>query len=82
MKQFSSAKPLILTKRNAIMIKVEYIENGKRVIIPVEVWEAVKELAEHAEIYELIEHRKGQPATHSLDDIIAEEGMSRADLEG
>ena len=64
------------------MISVEYIENGKRVIIPAEVWEAIKEMAEHAEIYELIQRRKDQAAVHSLDDILAEEGLSRADLEG
>lgn len=64
------------------MINVEYIENGKRVIIPADVWEALKELAEHAEIYDLIQQRKDQTAVHSLDDILAEEGLSRADLEG
>ena len=64
------------------MISIEYIENGKRVIIPAEVWEALKELAEHAEIYDLIEQRKDQATVHSLDDILAEEGLSRADLEG
>jgi hypothetical protein len=52
------------------------------VIIPAEVWEALKELAEHAEIYELIQQRKDQNAVHSLDDLLAEEGLSRADLEG
>jgi hypothetical protein len=64
------------------MINVEYIENGKRVIIPAEVWEALKEVAEHAEIYELVQQRKDQAAVHSLDDLLAEEGLSRADLEG
>lgn len=64
------------------MIEVEYIENGKRVIIPAEVWEALKELAEHAEIYNLIQQRKNHPAPHSLDEILAEEGLNRADLEG
>lgn len=64
------------------MINVEYIENGKRVIIPTAVWEALKELAEHAEIYDLIQQRKDQSAIHSLDDILAEEGLSRAKLEG
>lgn len=63
------------------MINVEYIDNGRKVVIPAEVWEALKELAEHAEIYELIQQRKDQAATHDLDDVLAEEGMSRADLE-
>jgi len=64
------------------MIDIEYIENGRRVIIPVEVWEVIKDLAEHAEIYDLIQQRKDQAAVHSLDDILAEEGLNRADLEG
>jgi hypothetical protein len=64
------------------MIDVEYIEDGKRVIIPAEVWEAIRELAEHAEIYELVQQRKDEAAVHSLDDILAEEGLSRAGLDG
>jgi hypothetical protein len=64
------------------MVIVEYVDNGKRVIIPAEVWEALKEWAEHAEIYELVQQRKDQAAIHSQDDILAEEGLSRADLEG
>ena len=63
------------------MINVEYIDNGKRVIIPAEVWEALKELAEHVQVYELVQQRKGLPGVHSLDDILTDEGMSRADLE-
>jgi hypothetical protein len=68
--------------RKEAMINVEYIENGKRVIIPSEVWEAIKEMAEHAEIYELIQQRKDQAAVYTLNDILTEEGLSRADLEG
>ncbi len=63
------------------MIEVEYIDNGKRVVIPAEVWEALKELAEHAQIYELVQKRKGSAGVHSLDEILAAEGLSRADLE-
>lgn len=63
-------------------IRVEYIEGGKRVIIPTEVWEALKDLAEHIEIYELVQARKDQPAVHTLDDVLAEEGLSRDDLDG
>jgi len=58
------------------MINLEYIENGKRVIISTEVWEALKDLAEHVEIFELIQQRKDQAAVHSLDNILAEEGLS------
>jgi hypothetical protein len=64
------------------MVNVEYIDNGKRVIIPTDVWEAIKDLAEHIEVYELVQGRKTQPAIHSLDDILAEEGLSRGELEG
>jgi hypothetical protein len=64
------------------MINVEYIENGKRVIIPSEVWEALQDLAEHVEVYELVQARKDQPAVHSLDDLLAEEGLSRDDVDG
>jgi hypothetical protein len=64
------------------MIQVEYIENGKRVIIPSEVWEALKDIAEHMEIYELVQARRDQPAVHTLDDVLAEEGLSRDDLDG
>jgi len=62
------------------MIDVEYIDNGKRVIIPAEVWEVLKELAEHVQVYELVQQRKGLAAIHSLDDILDDEGLSRADL--
>ncbi len=64
------------------MIQVEYIENGKRVIIPSEVWEALKDIAEHIEIYELVQARRDQSAIHTLDDVLAEEGLSRDDLDG
>ena len=50
-------------------------------IIPAEVWEALKELAEHVQVYELVQQRKGLPGIHSLDDVLADEGLSRADLE-
>ena len=63
------------------MTNVEYIENGKRVIIPAEVWEALQDFAEHIEIYDLVQTRKSQPAVHSLDDVLAEEDLSRDDPE-
>lgn len=63
------------------MIEVEYIDEGRRVIIPAEVWEALKELAEHAEIYDLVQQRKGLAGVHSLDEILADECLSRADAE-
>lgn len=63
------------------MIEVEYIDGGRKVIIPAEVWESLKDLAEHAQIYELIQQRKGRAAIHDLDEILAEEGLSRDDLE-
>jgi hypothetical protein len=64
-----------------IVIDVECIDDGKRVIIPAEVWELLKELAEHVQIYELVQQRKGLAGVHSLDDILADEGLSRTDLE-
>jgi len=42
----------------------------------------LRELAEHAEVYELVQQRRGLAGVHSLDDILAGEGLSRADLEG
>jgi hypothetical protein len=45
-----------------VMIEVEYIDGGRKVIIPVEVWESLKDLAEHAQIYDLIQQRKGRAA--------------------
>jgi len=64
------------------MINVEYVDDGRKVIIPAEVWEALKELAERVTIHEIIEERKHQSAIHSLDDILAEEGLTRGDVEG
>ena len=60
------------------MINVEYIEKRKRVIIPSQVWEALQDLAEHIEIYELVQARKDQPGVYSLDDVLAEEGCERS----
>jgi hypothetical protein len=63
-------------------MKVEYTENEKRVIIPSEVWKALQDLAEHVEVYELVQARKDQPAVHSLVDLLAEEGLSRDEVDG
>jgi len=68
-------------EKGKIIIEVEYIDNGKRVIIPAEVWDMLKELAEHVQVYELVQQRKGLPGVHSLDDVLGDEGLSRADLE-
>jgi len=61
------------------MIDVEYIESGNRVIIPVELWEALEKLAEHVQVYQLARERKGLACVDSPDDIAADEGLSRAD---
>lgn len=39
--------------------------------------EALQDLAEHIEIYEMVQARKDQPGVHSLDDVLAEEGCER-----
>ncbi|MDR3555517.1 MAG: hypothetical protein P4L55_12245 [Syntrophobacteraceae bacterium] len=57
----------------------EYMDGGRKVIIPG--METLKDLAEHAQIYDLIQQRKGRAALHDLDEILAEEGLSRDDLE-
>jgi len=44
--------------------------------------EALQDFAEHIEIYELVQARKDQTRVHSLDDLLAEEGLSRDDLDG
>jgi hypothetical protein len=63
------------------MINAEYTDNGKRVIIPVELWENFRELFEYIQIYELVQERRKQPPVHSLDNILAEEGLTRDELE-
>lgn len=68
-------------EKEQTVIEVEYIDNGKRVIIPSKTWEALKDLAEHMAIYEIVEKRKGQKSVHSLDDILAEEGLDRGELD-
>ena len=45
-------------EKGKIIIEVEYIDNGKRVIIPAEVWDMLKELAEHVQVYELVRQRR------------------------
>jgi len=40
------------------MIKAEYTDDGKRVVIPAVLWETFKDVFEHIEFYELIRERK------------------------
>jgi hypothetical protein len=63
------------------MMNAEYTDSGERVIIPVELWENFKELFEYIQIYELVQERRKQPPVHSLDSILAEEGLTRDELE-
>jgi len=63
------------------MINTEYTDDGKRVIIPAELWENFRELFEYIQIYELVQERRNQPPVHSLDNILAEEGLTRDELE-
>ncbi len=60
--------------------KVEVTEDGKKVIIPRELWEEIKELAEHVYLYHLISERKDKPAVHTLDELLKDEGLKREDL--
>jgi hypothetical protein len=62
-------------------------DHGRRmaVMIPVEEWEKIqkaKDILEHVYLSGLIEDRKSSKAGCSLDDLITEEDITRADLEG
>ena len=63
------------------MIDVEYIESGNRVIIPVELLEALEEsCGARAGLRTRTMQRKRLACVDSPDDIAADEGLSRADL--
>jgi hypothetical protein len=62
-------------------------DHGRRtaVMIPVEEWEKIqkaKDILEHVYLSDLIEDRKNSKTGCSLDDLITEEDVTRADLEG
>jgi hypothetical protein len=65
------------------MMKVEYTDNGTKVVIPVELWETFKDVFEHIQLYELIQESKKsrQPLTHALEDILVEEQLNRTEPE-
>ncbi|MEW6665073.1 MAG: hypothetical protein AB1512_07620 [Thermodesulfobacteriota bacterium] len=60
------------------MVTPEELNRGKALGLR----EALQDLAEHIEIFELVEARQDRPAVHSLDDVLAEEGLNRDDLDG
>jgi len=60
---------------------VEFTKDG-RVIIPLYLWNQIKELAEYLYLEELIAQRDKSPGVVSLDELIEEEGLTRDDLEG
>ncbi len=59
---------------------VEFTKDGK-VVIPLHLWNQIKEVAEYLYLEELISQRGGSPGVVSLDQLIEEEGLTRDDLE-
>ena len=58
--------------------------NKTAAIIPFDEWkraEKAKEILEHVYLAGIIEERKDSKSTEDLDDLIKEEGLTRADLE-
>ncbi len=58
--------------------------NKTAAIIPFDEWERAekaKEILEHVYLAGIIEERKDSKSTEDLDDLIKEEGLTRADLE-
>ena len=71
------------------MGNVQFItdDHGRRtaVMIPFEEWERIqeaKDILEHVYLSGIIEGRKGSKPNTSIDDLISEEGVKRADMEG
>jgi len=69
-------------------MNVQYItdERGRRtaVVIPMEEWERAekaREILEHVYLAGIIEERKGSKAAATIDDLLKQEGLSRAELE-
>ena len=59
---------------------IEFTKDGK-VVIPLILWEQIKELAEYLYLEEMIKTRAGSKPAVSLDKLIEEEGLSRDELE-
>ena len=62
------------------MMNVEYADNGKKVVIPVELWETFKDVFKNIQLYELI--KEGQSPLQVPDDLFVSEKnmkMSRND---
>ena len=59
---------------------VEYTKDGK-VIIPLVLWNQIKELAEYIYLEEIIKTRARSDAVIPLERLIEEEGFTREDLE-
>ncbi len=60
--------------------QIEYTDDG-RVIIPIEMWEEIKEIAEHLEIYEIVEKRKESKSVYTLDELLKQKQLSRENLQ-
>ncbi len=59
---------------------IEYTKDG-RVIIPLMLWNQIKELAEYIYLEEIIRTRAKSEAVIPLERLIEEEGLSREELE-
>ena len=71
------------------MSNVQFVtdDHGKRtaVMIPLEEWKKIqqaKDILEHVYLAGLIKDRRNSKPSSSVDDLIADEGITRADLEG
>jgi len=77
-----------LIKQENKMSNIQFITNDHGVrtaaIVPIEEWEETekaKDILEHVYLAGLVEKRKESKATATLDSLLKEEGLSRADLE-
>lgn len=71
-----------------MMNDVQFItdDHGHRtaVILPMSEWEQIekaKDILEHVYLAGLIEERKASKASATFDDLLSQEGMTRADLD-
>lgn len=51
------------------MMNVEYADNGKKVVIPVELWETFKDVFKNIQLYELVQEDKNRTPLRVSDDL-------------